>query len=318
MNRLLRGLGGLTSTAVVLLMSSQAAAYCRTTNCDPAVSCRDNPEDCCIVNSDGCETNGTPIAWPTSCVSYNYHEDGSPKREITGQQLGAALDEAYNNWLSSSCVDGPLSLAVENRGASSCGEREFNDDHPGDRNANVWMFRDAQGISTDGASIEENLGLDASTLAVAVVSFNPATAEIYDVDVELNSGVAPFTMTEGQDGAQVDLLSVVTHEAGHFLGLDHSYVPGATMGSGYTPGTIDARSLSPDDEAGICAAYPAEREITSENQTCEPRGKYSPHCEGAGCDCGLARSTRGNAPTRAAWLGLAALGALLVRRRARS
>lgn len=317
MRPLALGMRAAAIAAAMFSFAGQASAYCRTTTCDPAVSCRDNPEDCCILNSNGCETNGVPIAWPTSCVSYNYHEAGSAKRGISGEQLGATLDDAYDAWMSSSCSDGALSLAVENRGSSSCGASEFNEG-PKDRNANVWMFRDDEELSNAEASDEKEIGLDASTLAVAVVRFNPATAEIYDVDVELNSARAPYTVTEDAQGAQVDLLSVVTHEAGHFLGLDHSYVPGATMGSGYTPGTIDARSLSPDDEAGICAVYPEDREISSEDQTCEPRGKYSPKCEGAGCDCGLARSTRGNAPTRAVWLGLAALGALLVRRRARS
>ncbi len=301
----------------VILGAANAAAYCRTTTCNPNWTCQDYPEDCCILDGFGCDINGAPIAWPTSCVSFNVDEEGSALRNISSDELSSALDEAYDQWLSADCgAGGPISLALENRGKSECAPHEFNED-PGDRNANIWMFRD-DSDSSDGASIRTDMDLDAATLAVAIVSFNPKTAEIYDVDVELNSNLAPFTNTEGKDGAVIDLAAVVTHEAGHFLGLDHSRAPGATMGSGYDPGSIDARDLSNDDIAGICAIYPDDRTISEDNQTCEPRGKYSPKCEGAGCDCGIARSWSSEAPARAPWFALGVLGALYLRRRMRA
>ncbi len=308
--------GGLFSLGV-LFTSTNAAAFCRTTTCNPNWTCQDHPEDCCISDGFGCDINGEPISWPTSCVSFNVDEAGSPLRNISANELSSVLDEAYDQWLSANCgAGGPISIALENRGESECAPHEFNE-NPGDRNANIWMFRDDSDDS-DGASIEANMGLDAATLAVAIVSFNPKTAEIYDVDVELNSNLAPFTKTEGEAGAVIDLASVVTHEAGHFLGLDHSGAFGATMGSGYDPGSIDARTLTDDDIAGICAIYPGGRGISEDNQTCEPRGTYSPKCEGAGCDCGIARSWSSEAPARAPWFALGVLGALYLRRRMRA
>ncbi len=76
--------------------------------------------------------------------------------------------------------------------------------------------------------------------------------------------------------------------------------------------------MSEDDVAGICAVYPADREIRESDRTCEPRGKYSTKCEDAGCDCGLARSTQSVTPSHAPWLTTMLLSWLWLRRRSRT
>ena len=53
-----------------------------------------------------------------------------------------------------------------------------------------------------------------------------------------------------------DLQNTLTHESGHFIGLAHSPVPGATMNATTQPGETLKRSLAPDDAAGVCAIYP--------------------------------------------------------------
>ena len=53
-----------------------------------------------------------------------------------------------------------------------------------------------------------------------------------------------------------DLQNTITHEAGHFVGLAHSNVAGATMNPTTSPGETAKRSLSADDIAGVCAIYP--------------------------------------------------------------
>ena len=63
-------------------------------------------------------------------------------------------------------------------------------------------------------------------LALTTLSFTEA-GEIYDVDVEVNTADHDIVL-EPLPG-QADLLSVCTHEAGHFFGLSHSTVPDATM-----------------------------------------------------------------------------------------
>ncbi len=55
----------------------------------------------------------------------------------------------------------------------------------------------------------------------------------------------------------VDLQGVMTHEFGHALGLDHSTIPGATMGTVTANAGLDLRSIEPDDRAGLEFLYGA-------------------------------------------------------------
>ena len=53
-----------------------------------------------------------------------------------------------------------------------------------------------------------------------------------------------------------DAQSVMTHEVGHYVGLDHSSYWDSTMTSSYSGGTGD-RTLSCDDTEAACALYPS-------------------------------------------------------------
>ena len=140
------------------------------------------------------------------------------------------------------------------------------------------------------------------------------------VPVEAPTETAAITLTDGRgveitltEPAEFDLASVVTHEAGHFLGLSHSCAPGATMIDGYMTGDLGMRSIEADDIAGICAIYPP----TSHPPACDPtppRG-FSKTCGGAsddGCGCNVIGSER-----EAGSLPALALAALLLRLRRR-
>ena len=122
-----------------------------------------------------------------------------------------------------------------------CDQQEYNQE---DGNANAWLF-------LDDAWPYEGRG---HQLALTTLTFNVDNGEIFDVDIEINS--FQFTITVGDDGVQADLQSVATHEAGHFFGLSHSNVQGATMRPQYSEGDTSLRSLESDDIAGICCALP--------------------------------------------------------------
>jgi hypothetical protein len=79
--------------------------------------------------------------------------------------------------------------------------------------------------------------------------------QILEADMAFNSSFQFSTNTASVSNL-IDLQSVATHEAGHFLGLDHATNVSSTMywATGY--GSIYQRNLSADDIAGISMLYP--------------------------------------------------------------
>lgn len=242
---------------LILISAAEAYAYCRTRTCDP----RDPQAGCVIDPETNCVLTGDFLQWPTQCVSFSVHRDGSVVRDISYDQTHEIVSGAFAKWISVSCENGFPAIEIADRGAVSCGHSEYNQDAG---NANAWLFRD---------DFWPHEGPNA-TLALTIITFNTKNGEIYDVDVEINSAESEITV--GDDDIQSDLESIVTHEAGHFLGLSHSNVPGATMVPDYLSGQTHLRSLEPDDAAGICAAYPPGRQ--ADDETCTPRHGYSTRC----------------------------------------
>jgi hypothetical protein len=114
-------------------------------------------------------------------------------------------------------------------------------------NSSVWLFRDDAWPYPNSSH----------TLALSTLTLDLDHGRILDVDVEINA--ADYLMTTTDDNVGVDFKSIVTHEAGHFLGLDHSPVGTATMFQHYEGGDTSLRELDDDDVAGICAIYPPKR-----------------------------------------------------------
>lgn len=73
----------------------------------------------------------------------------------------------------------------------------------------------------------------------------------YDQSAEWNDAVSPPL----QGVNALDIQGVMTHEYGHALGLDHSMIPGATMGVTTADRGIDLRSIEDDDIAGVRFLY---------------------------------------------------------------
>ena len=154
------------------------------------------------------------------------------------------------------------------------------------------------------------------TLALTIVTYSLDDGEIYDADLEVNGG-PDVDLTTTDVGVKYDLLSILTHEAGHMLGLAHSDVQGATMEVEYLFGYTDLRSLDPDDTEGICAVYPP-----GDIGTCDPTPRHGfqetcgPALPEEGCGC-----TSAPKEARPGWvgllIGLAAMVGWRVGRRAR-
>ncbi len=88
------------------------------------------------------------------------------------------------------------------------------------------------------------------------VTYNPADGALVEADIAI-SPLLPFSTDGTYD--TYDLESTFVHEIGHFLGLDHSAIVGATMqprqGRNYDERYTTARTLSDDDLAGIRVLY---------------------------------------------------------------
>lgn len=276
-------LAAVSTSLGVIFGATNAAAFCRTTTCDPATECD--------YDSRGCATVGLPLEWRTGCVSFSVQKDGSPKRNISYDKAHSVVTRAFDRWTGVSCNGKAMSLEVSDLSPAICSEPEYNSGNP---NANVIMFRD-----TDWPYAGEN-----ATLALTTITFNFETGEIFDADIEVNSYKTGLTTSDTV--VEFDLESIITHEAGHFLGLSHSSVSNATMFLKYDEGDLSLRDLHADDIDGICAAYPPDREIT--NADCRPRHGFSPDCRpppDKGCSIGAA----GTSPSlRGAWLLLFGLG----------
>jgi hypothetical protein len=217
----------------------------------------------------GCTLAGKPLAWRAACLSFTVARAGSPRLGIAPELLELLVDQAFARWSAAGCAAGMPSIAVTaTPELSSCASPDYDPDGP---NANVWMLHDT------------GWPHDREVLGVTVVTFNAETGELLDADVEINSEAAALTV--GDEDVGFDLASIVTHEAGHFLGLSHTRADGATMTHVTRLGTTHKRTLSEDDTAGVCAAYPPKRGTSG----CDPKPRrgFTATCAPAEAGCAL-------------------------------
>jgi hypothetical protein len=98
-------------------------------------------------------------------------------------------------------------------------------------------------------------GLGSSTLAETTYWYDKNTGDISQVDCEFNDNKTWSTAADTPYD-YFDVESVMLHEFGHYLSLDHSTVPAAVMWPTINSGT-KKRTLNADDIAGIIAIYGA-------------------------------------------------------------
>lgn len=289
----------------ILASSAEARAFCRTTT-------EKAPPDYDATVS-GCWAPGVPLFWRNACLGYSMHRSAS--RKISYEDASNALSTAFTRWTGATCpTDGTgrsrTSIDVRDLGPADCGKVEYKS---GVANQNVVVFRD------------ETWKYGKTVLGLTTVVYNPETGEIYNADMEINTlDMDPLAVRDPVAPDAYDFASVVAHEAGHFLGIAHSDVRGATMYARYDQGQTSMRNLSPDDVAAICTVYRPDGDravlngkITQAPQ-CDPtpRGGYSPQCQEKETGCGKASvpPTSSTRPTGAVACTIGACALLLVRR----
>ena len=287
--------------ALFLGGGGQARAFCRARTCDPS-----DPKQGCVVDKpSNCVKTGQPLHWVSSCVTFGVQEDGSRRLGIDANAVMSATDAAFSAWLSADCGGIGPSLTAASEGPVACAKSQYN---KVGKNANIVMFRD-DAWPYPGSS---------DSYALTIVRFDAETGEIFDADIEVNS--ADYEITTDGSGLGSDLQSILTHEAGHFLGLAHTAASddAATMRTFWNGTGLDLRTLSLDDMAGICSSYPPGRIGPT---SCTPRHGFASECdvpvEEADEGCGLARPSAAGGKAPALILGALVVGLLRLKRRTR-
>ena len=194
---------------------------------------------------------GTPIKWTTNCINFYLNEAGS--EDVSFNEAQTAVTESFAQWDAVDCTD----LQLSYKGITDDDQAGFDRDG-GNRNIVIW--RDG-----DGAWAAQGSGHARGVIALTTVTYCtqagggcPYVGAILDADIELNGDQFVFANTDGSRPLnRFDIRNTVTHEVGHFLGLDHSNVSQATMFASAPAGERAKFSLHADDIEGICEIHPA-------------------------------------------------------------
>jgi len=196
--------------------------------------------------------SGEPMRWFRKNLWYRISTSAEP-RDFPASATRAQVDEAFGAWTSTACGLVPQVRYIGASTATHATSPSRLSDEPD--NVITFIGSTAQWV---GAPADGGLGNSTTEIAITKISHDAKTGEIIDADIEINDGGFEFTLSDDPDPDQIDLLSMLTHEAGHYFGLDHSSDPEATMFPTHTrtgAGATQARTLAADDIDGICALY---------------------------------------------------------------
>ena len=233
----LRLLGPLAALAGIL-SSTSAHAFCREVietppeGQDPSVSgtCFTTDPDAGVL---------PPLFWRNQCVSFNLNRAASPLSSITLNEATLIADQAFAQWATAPCPGGGLPSIVATDGPPVDCEG-LSEGHN-----NPIILRDTGWTYTDMAN----------AIGFTTLTVNLDTGEIIGAEIEVNTEFQTIVTTSPPPKGAYDLQTILTHEAGHFLGLAHSTDSSAVMYAFYNAGST---TLQSDDISGICSIYPSD------------------------------------------------------------
>jgi hypothetical protein len=227
---------------------------------------------------------GSPYAWGVRTVNLVGYTHGLPDMPV--DQISGAMTAAVAAWSKGDATNATcsfLDLAISLEPVTSIPPDAVHD------NVNTIAIRD--GIWTNICSTMKDGTVDChqpGELALTTV-WSRACGEIVEADVEVNADTSSASQFQWADldvttaNGFHDLQNALTHEMGHFIGLDHtcslnsaaavgevddlgnpvpdcgSATPAemeATMYPSSEAGDVSKRTLSTDDQNGLCSIYP--------------------------------------------------------------
>ncbi len=181
-----------------------------------------------------------PLKWSGGNVGWRVNVTHLSNITGSDQDVLAATENGFAVW--SNVSNTGLTITKVGNGLASDTVRNRDD------KINTVLFADPQ----------TNVG---GALAVTFTNFNPSNGQMSDADIVFNTGQPFFTSTP--DSQRFDLQSVLAHEIGHLLGLDHTNDLAATMFQSSPSGDTEGRTLGADDIAAIRSTYPGTTALGS-------------------------------------------------------
>lgn len=297
---------------IIAAFSPAGEAYQQTLTCTPSglYACQSGE-------------NPLPVLWPGAQTTFVINDRGTQNSTAPpglSQEVEDVLVNAFAKWNQLECPgfqasDNCSDLLIRYEGTTSENTVEF-DQSENARNINLVTFYDSGWSNVASAQ----------TFALTSVTYNPSTGQIVDADLEINADNYRLNVGDPVDFNLVDLENTMVHEVGHFVGMDHSLVPNATMFASAELGETMKRTLAIDDIDGICASYPptfvkarrCDNSYIVGNPNPNPNEDYEYDRNKDGSDRGpsCAASSSGERSFPVFFLGLAALlGGSRLRRR---
>ncbi len=197
--------------------------------------------------------SGTALEWGRRCIGYHVHDGGSD--DVVLEQVVDAARKSFAAWQDVQCSD----LELHYLGLTNDGRVGY---HPSWANINVVVFRETEEAWPHASGV---IALTTATFCTDPSNSACPVGRVVDADIEMNGADFAFSTSPLPRLVRFDIRNTITHEAGHFIGLDHTPVETATMYASAPAGERSKATLDPDDVEGMCAIYPA-----GEAAECEP------------------------------------------------
>jgi len=239
-SRPLPRLRALPLALLLLLVWLPAAAYIRTTT---------SSTDAAPVRWDLGETLLSLPNVAGGEVIYQINSAGSDNIGDTSEM--SAVEAAFRHW------EGiPRSKVAFARGADTALTEASSD------GVNVVYWAEGSKTTVLGSKNFPVTGFVGLTVIVNDTT-GPTTGLLRNADIILNGNEFTWTTDPAANPTSYDVEEIVTHEAGHVVGLDHSGVVGSTMYARASAGQVRWITLSADDVAGAAAIYPDQDAATA-------------------------------------------------------